>query len=209
MIAQPPHSFARGEAASGAGDGESPAVSACQRKLYVSAHMYALCLLSAACHTRHGCNAAAEKQRANSLLGSRVPLSATRYPAVATLDILPVIDVARAAAALRRHIVEQRLDHLARVARMHAVILRRCGEQHPRAPRPAVLRAGALAQPLVGRYGRQVALPDALLLGVAVLLHPARTGEQLVVACHVQQRHLAHGGAKGCTALPRQHIAHE
>jgi hypothetical protein len=68
-------------------------------------------------------------------------------------------------------------------------------EQHRRAAWPAA-RGGArlAAQPMVGADGAQMALPHALSLRVAVLLHPARTRKEEVVARHVEQRHLVRAG---------------
>eukprot|EP00964_Phaeocystis_antarctica_P159916 scaffold131150_cov66-Phaeocystis_antarctica.AAC.1 len=62
-----------------------------------------------------------------------------------------------------------------------------------RAVRPEARRA---AQPLVRRDGGEVTLPHARLIGVAILLHPRGTRQQLVVAAHVEQRHLADDGAE-------------
>ena len=51
-------------------------------------------------------------------------------------------------------------------------------------------------------------VPLVGLVGVAVLGHPARAGEQLVVAPHVEQRHLADHRAEQLGSL-REHVAHE
>ena len=51
-------------------------------------------------------------------------------------------------------------------------------------------------------------LPHARLIGVAVLLHPRGARQQLVVAAHVEQRHLADDGAEELGGA-REHVARE
>ena len=94
---------------------------------------------------------------------------------VATLDVLEV-----------QHLLRQRKQprrHLAGMAGMHPVVTCRCGEQHLR-----VRHAGAKV--LVRAVLRDV-LPLFGLVGVAVLGHPRRAGQQGVIALHVEQRHAA------------------
>ncbi len=106
---------------------------------------------------------------------------------MAALDVLVVQHVV----ALRYHARR----HLARVPRVHAVVARGRGEEDRRVVRLLVhvLVRAVLRDP--GPLRGQV--------GVAVLGHPRRAGQQLVVALHVQQRHLAADGVEQLGALHR------
>mmetsp|Transcript_10455 Transcript_10455/g.30711 ORF Transcript_10455/g.30711 Transcript_10455/m.30711 type:complete len:354 (+) Transcript_10455:218-1279(+) len=98
--------------------------------------------------------------------------------------------------------VEQLGHKLARVAGVHAVVARRRGDEDGRV-------GGGLVQVVV----RRVALQEGpvVRVWVAVLAHPARPGQELVEAAHVEQRHLAHDGAeeRAPRRRPREHVARE
>jgi hypothetical protein len=101
--------------------------------------------------------------------------------AVAALDVLVVEDVVL--------LLHQQRRHLAGVAGVDAVVARRGRDD----------RVGGYFTPAFTLwYGEKVLdeLPLLRVVGVAVLAHPARPGEERVVAAHVEQRHLADDGPK-------------
>ena len=83
---------------------------------------------------------------------------------------------------------------------MHPVVASRGYEQGARV-------AAIPIDVLVGRIRAQVS-PLLGFVRVAVFVHPARAGQQLVVAAHVQQRRLADHRAKQIRPLG-QHHAHK
>ena len=89
--------------------------------------------------------------------------------------------------------------HLAGMARMHAVIAGRCSEQHR-------WIAHVLAHVLVRRISLQEV--PVVCVGIAVFSHPRRTGQQLVIALHVQQRHLADHSTEQLR-IHHGHVAHQ
>ena len=97
-------------------------------------------------------------------------------------------------------LLEHARGHLAGVARVHAVVAGGGGEQHRRV-------VNVLLHVLVGRIPAQE-LPVRRHVRVAVFGHPGGAGQQLVVAIHVQQRHLADHGAEQLR-VHHHHVAGE
>mmetsp|Transcript_40208 Transcript_40208/g.93844 ORF Transcript_40208/g.93844 Transcript_40208/m.93844 type:complete len:650 (-) Transcript_40208:97-2046(-) len=86
------------------------------------------------------------------------------------------------------------------MSRVNTVVARRCGQQDGRVRRLGV-------DVVVGRVGAQEV--PIIGVGVAVLTHPARAGQQHIEPFHVEQRHLAHDRPKEQAACgwPREHVA--
>mmetsp|Transcript_90378 Transcript_90378/g.264437 ORF Transcript_90378/g.264437 Transcript_90378/m.264437 type:complete len:654 (+) Transcript_90378:389-2350(+) len=92
-------------------------------------------------------------------------------------------------------------DHLARVPRVHSVVLRRGHEKGWRV-------LGLTADQLVRGVPEQEVVP-VIRVGIAVLPHPTCARQELVVPLHVQERDLADRGPEELGAPAGQHVAHE
>mmetsp|Transcript_20155 Transcript_20155/g.51331 ORF Transcript_20155/g.51331 Transcript_20155/m.51331 type:complete len:227 (+) Transcript_20155:149-829(+) len=124
--------------------------------------------------------------------GHEGSLLVVRGSAVPTLNVLVVERLALA------H-VEQLAYHLASVTRVHAVIARRSREEDGRV---LLVRVDIVV--------RRVLLEvRPILLRIAVLAHPRGSGQKLVEAVHVKQRHLADDRTEQIGAGTDEHIAGE
>eukprot|EP00962_Isochrysis_galbana_P011913 scaffold3356_cov112-Isochrysis_galbana.AAC.16 len=144
------------------------------------------------------------------------PLLVVGGAPVPPLDILPIENVGWPTTQVCGDLVEERLDHLARVARVHPVVLGGGGEEDPGTAAPLRARpvascaqASLAPHPVVRGDGGEVAGPHSRLVGIAILLHPRGAREEFVVPGHVEQRHLAHNGTEETAAATGDHVARE
>mmetsp|Transcript_20320 Transcript_20320/g.38228 ORF Transcript_20320/g.38228 Transcript_20320/m.38228 type:complete len:205 (-) Transcript_20320:264-878(-) len=115
---------------------------------------------------------------------------------MAALDILVVVRI-----VLRGRMIQQLSHHFPCVARMDTVVLSGSDEQSRRISAVVgyIVVGRVLVEEIVPVAGRRV----------AVLTHPACSRQQLAVALHVQQRHLANNRPKQLSFVTGQHVAHK
>ena len=115
---------------------------------------------------------------------------------MAALDVLVVGDVVPV-------LLEEGV-HLARVPGVHTVVPRRRRDEDRRIHTDRVpRRCDVLVRAVLGDEG-----PLVGIVGISVLGHPRRPGQQAVIPLHVQERHLTHDGAERLRVLG-EHDAHE
>mmetsp|Transcript_9819 Transcript_9819/g.20826 ORF Transcript_9819/g.20826 Transcript_9819/m.20826 type:complete len:223 (-) Transcript_9819:291-959(-) len=123
-------------------------------------------------------------------------LLVVRSAAMPALDVLVIIS-----GRLCSGVITELGGHFSSVPRVHAIVLCRGGEE-------GGWVQGVLAHELIGRVLVQKVVP-VLGLGIPILSHPTRSGQEAAVALHVQERHLAHHCSKELAAPPRKHVPHE
>mmetsp|Transcript_2803 Transcript_2803/g.7519 ORF Transcript_2803/g.7519 Transcript_2803/m.7519 type:complete len:405 (+) Transcript_2803:191-1405(+) len=151
---------------------------------------------------RHHADASAgSRLRARELLPAKLVLQSIHISTLlvvsgSTMTTLNVLVIGRCCSPCR--VCKHPGDHLARVPRVHSVVLRGGDKEDGRVRcrvRDVVIR-GVLVQEVV-----------PVLVGVAVLAHPGSTCQKLVELPHVQQRHLADEGPEQLPRAPREHVA--
>mmetsp|Transcript_45510 Transcript_45510/g.67065 ORF Transcript_45510/g.67065 Transcript_45510/m.67065 type:complete len:285 (-) Transcript_45510:75-929(-) len=122
-----------------------------------------------------------------------------------TLNILPVVHLRCFPQGLC--LLQQRPYHFTSMSRVYPIITRGCCKEHLGAyPIGVVVVIGwrpsfpwhakvIMTKEVIRRMTTQI-LPFLWFIRISIFCHPGRTGEQMGINLHIEQRHLTHGSTK-------------